>query len=275
MMSNRKKSFLLHTLVDRGDQISILNGELIIRPYSNKEVPGTWITKNRANVVREIASLLGLDVYAFESYSTGQYGKHKSQGINLQFISLTTGKCAFVIFNAELKRVRNTKNNSAGELLPKGQFRISKKYIFYKFWLSTGLKLPPRLAVFHSYMGNLKSIYFLASPDEQGKITNKIIPRLNVKNEQIVERLNSNHSDNLHTTNGQVTDNTQTALTYKETPAAQVNKGTQSNLTTCINNYGTRLHGNRDISSSVSTDNKERRPQDQTSEEWLEDYNNA
>ena len=44
---------------------------------------------------------------------------------------------------------------------------------FYRFWMRTGLKIPPRLTSFHDYMGKLRTLKFVGEVREGGKIVNK------------------------------------------------------------------------------------------------------
>ncbi|PKG37642.1 hypothetical protein, partial [Psychromonas sp. Urea-02u-13] len=119
-MTTINKFSLLNKLFERGDQINIVNGLLTIQSQSQIEVPKKWLNENKEELVSDIATLFSLNVYIYYDYSTGQYGEHKSQGVTLQFVNVTTGAEAYAIFNAGLKRTRNSKNNKAGELLPKG-----------------------------------------------------------------------------------------------------------------------------------------------------------
>ena len=271
-MTAFKKNSLLKKLCNRGDEINIVNGHLFIQANSKKEVPKEWLIKNKVQLVSEIAELLSIDVYIYDSYSTGQYGKYKSQGVTLQFLNIRTGEAAYVVFNASLKRVRNSHKNKAGGLLPKGQFRVTKNRAFYKFWFSTGLKIPPRLSSFHSYMGNLKVLFFIPDPNVMGKITNKIIPRVNVKHDQLVEMLDRNLIDNSQTICIQPVDKEHTALAYKEVPQGHANKGVEGDINTGREKCGTSLNGNAVISAPLPRSIYKVPPSEQTREEWLRDY---
>ena len=131
-MKNLYKCSLLETLLSRGDHIEVINGRLAITPASKLEIPKQWLADKSDNLVREIAKLYDLDVYTFDSYSTGHYGKHNSAGVTLQFVNITTGEQCHITFNAELKRSRTTAKGKKGSSLSKGQFRIGKKYMFYR-----------------------------------------------------------------------------------------------------------------------------------------------
>ena len=265
---------LLNMLIAKGYPINILKGQLDIQESDNSKVFNSLSSLNKLNLFNELSLLLGLDIYIYDSYSTGLYGKNKAQGLTLQFINLKTGESVYTVFNVDLKTARKSKNHNVGDLLPKGQFRVSKNRLFYKFWLSTGLKLPPRLSSFHSYMGNLKNICFLAKHDDKGKIIDKLIPTLTVKNEQLIELLNADSADNSWTTDLQDTDSTHTTLTYKEVSKPHVAKGIQYNSSAYVNECGIRLYGDMVISNPLPTTNKAVRPQDQTNDEWLNAWDN-
>lgn len=145
-------------LLSRGDTVSIERGQLVIQPASGKPVPPEWINTNRARLCREALISLGLDAFEYTDYSTGHYGKTRSAGITLRFVSLVNGESVYAVFNADLTRQRNTAAAKAGTLLPRGQFRIGKRSHFYKFWMGTGLPFPRRLSAMHDYMGKLRGV---------------------------------------------------------------------------------------------------------------------
>ena len=95
-------------------------------------------------------------------YSSGLYGPGMHGGITLQFLQEDTGTQYYVIFNADVKRKRNTESHKAGTLLPKGRFSVGEKSAFYKFWLATGIAVPPRLSAFNDYIGKLKLLKYSA-----------------------------------------------------------------------------------------------------------------
>jgi hypothetical protein len=214
-MTQIKKCSLLETLLSRGDQVELIKGQLVITPASKHPVPKKWLSENSACLLIEIATLFDINVYVYDSYSTGNYGKHKSPGVTLQLINLTTGEDCYVTFNVELKRSRTSKSGVKGSCLSKGQFRVGKKYKFYKFWLSTGLSLPPRLSSFHDYMGNLKQLFFIPSFDRGAKIKDKIIPLLNLCNNEILTKFLQSNPNNCQTSHIQQPDNSQTTARQK------------------------------------------------------------
>ena len=112
----------------------------------------------------------------FVRFSTGTYGG-AYPGITLHFSSEPMQEEYYCVFNAALTRLRKTKYGKKGGRLPGNQFRITKKYGFYKFWLKTGLAFPPRLSSFHDYMGNLSKIQFTGElvPGKPGRLDSSSI----------------------------------------------------------------------------------------------------
>ena len=293
-MAIANKSTLLYKLVARGDQIDIDNGRLEIKAHSKKDVPQRWIKDNYEELVSDVAQLFSIDVYIFDRYSTGEYGKHKSQGLSLQFINIETGEEAYTVFNVELKRLRNTNTGKAGASLPKGQFRVTKNMKFYKWWKSINLKLPPRLSSFHSYMGNIKELLFFATPDNTGKITDKMTPVLNIPYASIKESLGLLEIDNSQTTRIQLIDNTHTTIADKESNKRFGISGFQEFSSACEENYGKRSNGNEELKGvfssviKVITTEKDannkmvinnnvnaKKVQEQSTDDWLSDYDKA
>ena len=236
-MTHFKKCSLLETLFSRGDHIDIIKGKLVITPASKKPVPKKWLTENSTRLLNEIATLFDINIYIYDSYSTGNYGKHKSPGMTLQLINISTGEDCYLTFNVELKRSRTTNNGIKGNCLPKGQFRISKKYKFYQFWLSTGLNLPPRLSSFHDYMGNLKQCFFIPTFDHGAKVKDKIIPLLNLCHCEVLGRFSQLNPNNSQTSDIQQPYNTHTNMPYSDIAQPYEYKGLSGDVTTCSNKY--------------------------------------
>lgn len=274
-MTNVYKCSLLEALLSRGDHIEVINGRLTITPASKLDISKQCLADKSDNLIIEIAKLYDIDVYIFDSYSTGHYGTHKSAGVTLQFVNMTTGEQCHITFNAELKRSRTTAKGKKGSSLPKGQFRIGKKYMFYKFWLATKLSLPPRLSAFHDYMGNLKQLYFLPNVDYKNKVIDKIIPLLNIEHSEIVKRLNNNAAYNSQTNNIQQPYNKHTRVTNNDLVNPYINKGLPRNQTTCSSNYELSKQGSAVTSNPLPVNTTNKRPEEQTTEEWLNDWDNA
>jgi len=274
-MTHLKKCSLLETLFSRGDHIDIIKGKLVITPASKRPVPKKWLAENSTRLLREIAALLDINVYIYDEYSTGYYGKHKSSGLTLQLINISTGEDCYLIFNVDLKRSRTTNSGIKGTCLPKGQFRISKKYKFYQFWLSTGLSLPPRLSSFHDYMGNLKQCFFIPTFDHAAKVKDKITPLLNLCHGEVLGRFSQLNPNNSQTSNIRKPYNTHTNVPYSDIAQTYEYKGLSSDDTTCSNNCELSKQGSAVISNPLPNTNHIKKPHEQTTDEWLNDWENA
>jgi hypothetical protein len=113
-MTYLKKYSLLEILFSRGEHIDIIKGKLVITPASKQAVPKKWPAEDPTRLLSEIAALLDINVYIYDGYSTGYYGKHKSPGMTLQLINISTGADCYLTFNVDLKRSRTTVNGIKG-----------------------------------------------------------------------------------------------------------------------------------------------------------------
>jgi len=194
-------SGLLTKLLNKGDNISIFQGVLLIKPNSGLEVPFQWLKQREPLIINDICRLFNVTPLKYISYSTGRYGSKKTEGITLQFINLQTKEQVYLIFNASLKRVRKSKGGNKGDPLPGKQFIVSERSGFYKFWCLTGLPLPKSLSKFYECMGKLKPLVFTGNVDFKNRIIDKKVALFEVTYQQILEEnhlaLNCNKSSNL------------------------------------------------------------------------------
>ena len=260
-------------LLTRGDELEIVDGRLNIIAESGLPVPETWLKRHEDKLVYELVSQMAIDVLVYESYSTGRYGAKLHSGVNLQFLNLLTDDSRYVVFNAGLDRVKETKKGPIGSSLPIGQFRVGKRGRFYKFWLNANQPLPPRLSSFHDYMGNLKGTLFTGIVGRDERLEKQSIKLLNITYVQIVAAFfQRSLPDNPHTPSIHSPDKYHTTMPYNESMERLMQRDLESIQTTGNCNYGTRSFASKVIRgrSMMSTTNKIQ--QDQTDEEWLEDY---
>lgn len=263
--------------------VEITDGRLVITPAVIE-----LDANDRALLAEQIASVIDSNVFTYCSYTTGSYGRG-FDGVTLQFENIHSLTGAYSIFNADLKRVRTTKNGKKGARLPKGQFRVAKRSNFVRFWQKCSLKLPNRLSVFHDYMGNLKSLLFVASYSKGERLDCSTIKPANIPYEKIIKYLKPDEStDNKHTSPRQETDSGHTNQTNKKLGQCHVYQGFQRVLTAGNNKCGMKLlreHGLKESSNISITSSKEeltfnntcnnqlkKRPEDQTTDEWLREY---
>ncbi|UHQ56641.1 hypothetical protein [Microbulbifer sp. YPW16] len=231
-------------------------------------------------------------------YSVGNYGPSKRGGVALQFRNLIDGSERYSIFNAETRRNRNTKHGKKGGPLPRRQFRITERFKFYGFWVSTGLPVPRRLSAFHDYMGKLASLVFTCST-ASGERLHDPSP-LSLSHIDLVRLVGVNAAsdisaprragttivkgadtlpievragelpDSCLTVTGQIPDNCRTSAPDKETAQSQQPPEIQPDGSTGRQKNGntvTREHGYTGTMSPSPTT-----PEEQTNEQWLADY---
>ena len=190
---------MFKTLLLRGDYVAVEAGRLTIRAKSEDSVPDYWYKQYHDNMVQDIAYLLGVPVLRFISFNTGKYGRHKADGVNLQFEDLTSNKDAYAIFNVDLARKRTTKNGKKGQPLSGKQFSVPRKSLFRQFWIASGLIEPNRSTKYSGYMGNLKSIIFTANyqgTDSKGeRLTKQSIRPLSISYQEIVQMMDRSCPD--------------------------------------------------------------------------------
>ncbi len=149
---------VLYKLLRKGDYVAIRHGRLVLQPASGLEVPAEWLKKHKDELLQGIAKLSGIPLFAYENYTTGRFGRHKSPGVCLHYLSVDLQQPAYVIFNVKLNRSRNTKHGKAGSDKKKGTFSVTRRHMFARKWVDWGLKLPPRYSAFHDYMGRLRDV---------------------------------------------------------------------------------------------------------------------
>lgn len=250
-------SSLLSRLLSRGDHISIRKGRLDLVPVSGNSVPEKWLKENRETLLIDILNSTGCSGVFCEGYSTGHYGEHKAAGVTLQFLDPMTGERLYAVFNADLKRARESKTGEQGSPLPKGQFRVRKGHEFYKFWLKTGLSIP-RLSRFGDYMGNLKGLAYSADRGEKDRLIKTSIKPLEVPYEAILEAYKSADSPHKSRTSlAQHPHNSRTRFSHKESQQTQAQQGNAPDSDTCPNDYGITQEGSADkgiITPTTNTD---------------------
>ena len=286
---------MLNTLINKGDHVAILNGELKIQPASGKPVPDDWYQREKHNLVIEITQVVGKKAYLYESYSTGNYNvkaKTISPGITLQFIDLTTGERPYAVFNIDLKRARATKNHKKGDPLSQNKFLVPEKSGFRTFWIKSCLPTPRYPSEYCEKMGKLKEYYFTLTTNEHGKIINSSLISLTIPYELILEALNSDNTkqNKVGKNSGTYREkfgNESGAKLGKQLTQYQYSKGSQLNSTTCNKNYGNKviredvnklaLHSTERTVDDLKEDTNHLRsptqPENQTTDEWTDIYN--
>lgn len=296
-------SSLLTKLLHDGYEVNIVQGKLVIKTSNGLAVPLSWLKKNEKLLINEICDLFNIVPLKYMSYTTGRYGAKKSQGITLQFSNLNTGEDAYIIYNASLERSRTNKNAKKGDPLPGKQFIVGERSGFYKFWLSTGLPLPRSASKFYECMGKLKPLVFTSAIDFNNRITDKKLPLLDINFHELLDRhrvaLTGQKSDELTAKPPliyrQYTAKQPLSFPAKDIEHKQTHNGLAANQSTCTSKYGNTVIRKEVLSTGVALNNtpinnsknksvdenlheknlQKKRPEEQTVNEWLEDWERA
>ncbi len=264
---------LLATLVFRGDEVSIEQGRLKIKPSSGEQVPPEWMRLNTAKIINEILVVLNREAFLFDGYSTGEYGSKRYSGITLQFSSIPVDKDCYAIFNAEIRRARNSKSGKKGALLPVGRFRVGKKSSFVKFWAQAGLQMPSRLSSFHDRMGRLRGICFTGSFRHAKKLSNDSVVPLQVSAVEIRDTiLSQTNKVSLPSVNMQLPNKKHSVLTNRETVGRRAISDARGTSSACESYYGNKLKGSAVLREEAVSISLVAKPAEQTVDEWLADY---
>lgn len=216
-------------LLARGDLVVIEHGRLVITPMSGKPVPDNWLANYLPAFMCEIALTTGINIFQYERYSVGKFGRQNFEGILLHYTNIATGKTAQIFYNCEITRARTTKAGKQGEPLPFGQFRVGKNHAFTKHWLSLGLPLP-RLSEFHYCMGKLKTVYLTGSQNEKGKLDKSTSKPMNINANELKKAFPVSNAlpDNYPIKPRQLPDNDPIRTPDKKTAQNQAQQGFQA-----------------------------------------------
>jgi hypothetical protein len=289
---------LTNTLLKRGNDLALYNGQLIITPFSGQPVPRAWLATNRTKIMCEIAHQSNQSIFSYSYYQTGIYNNGRSPGVMMRFGDLLTGEEAYAIFNATLKYQRATKSKKAGDSLPDKHFHIRDRAAFYNFWMKTGLDIPRRFSEWHKSMSKLQHVYFIAEKRSGDKLANNSIQPLSLSN-AVIQQL---FGDNAATSERQARDNTATRNGDKEWRQGLVTSNGDKDIATDQISSGltpdTKYVSNevrvfesawdlsacaskRVLSNQVMTCDvvlltaKKKVPEEQSIDEWMDDYDSA
>ena len=226
----------------------------------------------------------------YESFSTGIY-KGGYPGLVLHFVSSEENDLYHCIFNVQLHRRRNSRFGAAGSKLPGKQFRVRRRHEFYKFWLRSGLKLPPRLGSFHDYMGKLNSRTYSAEkhPERLGRLVATSLSPIPSAGSSALEARAEIVASKLHTNPAQGPDYFRALPPYKQWEQTQRRRGIAKDWSTCgggreeklvskDETSGSEAHqtipptSQQTITSSTTFGGTKIDPRSQSVEDWLADY---
>ncbi len=193
-----------------------------------------------------------------DCYSTGCYGEKKADGLTLQFNVIDTELDYYTIFNVDCSQLRGS---NKGKRRPDGQFSVRQKHAFYKFWHRTcGLPTPSKgLTTFHDCMGKLKSIVFMAEISKGTRLDAGTLRPMSLP-------------DNALTTTRQLPDKNLLTVPDKDINQIPTESTQESISTTCPDNYVISKQVSEYTSNPISPIDDTKRVQNQTTDEWLAEY---
>lgn len=218
----------LYKILQKGDHVAISKGRIVITPRSGNQVAADeWLQRNFDSFLLEILNSIGGTAYRYISYTTGSYTRHKSGGVTMQMVDVKTGEQYYLIFNAEVRRVRNTASGKKGAILPNGRFTPPKQGKFLVFWKRTELPLPRRLSAFHDSISKLESIIFTGKVKDGNMLDKNELMPLEISHEQLLNAtgLMTQLADNIPTVNRQYADKWLTRCADKRMTETQIWQG--------------------------------------------------
>lgn len=269
---------LLSKLLNQGRFVAIEQGHLVVKPLNNA-IPDD----QREKLLFEIATATSTNLLRYESYTTGFYNKGHYGGVTLQFTSHLSDTKPYAIFNANLKRQRASKNGKKGDRLPNGQFSVTNRFDFYKFWERCQLSQPQSASRYYERMGNLGKVLLTGDYSKDNKLTNHSLNPANISHNELLTATGLKVTHKERISNAQATHKERIRVTHKETKQTQVLQGFQPDGSTCAPKYVNKLiskHVSKCSNNSIYNSNKKeelkerKKPQNQTNEEWLIDYGN-
>lgn len=299
----------LEDLINRGDVISITNGKLNITPISGKTVPSDWINEHSNALVSQISQVVQQPIYAYTSFTVGSYQGGKFDGITLRFYEVTSHADHYTIFNVSLNRQKQP-----GRFKGK-KFIAPKQGALMKFWNRLALPKPRRPSELYKKINVMSEYFWQASLRDKNKLESSELSFANITHQQIVDGLQQGnlatgewqaggnlvalYGGNLqgqrveaHSSGSKI----EPAHIYQWLQANQTTgevkyESVEPRITkaTGLSNYGISKQGSTEeskpnnhllIKEKAVVEKKEHsknkvKPQQQSHEEWLTDYDNA
>ena len=291
----------LNDLLSRGDVVEVFQGQLTITPKSGKPVPSYWLQTNQHRLLEQISRIVQQPIYQFVQFRVGRYSS-KYDGLTMSFTDLELHQDYFTIFNVSLNRKKKSGR------LPGKLFNPPARGALLKFWNSSKLPKPRRPSELYKKINTMKSNLWQAEISKGNKLDSQTLCLANIAYQQIVEAVNSGTSvahkgqksgasvlsisgfqkgqnngainsgnESAYTHIGQALEDSQTAgVDYCGHTKLRLS-GTTGAHSYDISKQGSAVKGNS-IAPSIEQEGgrySKRKPQDQTTAEWLDDYNNA
>ena len=291
----------LNDLINRGDVISITNGQLNIIPQSGKPVPNDWLYTYQNILLEQISNVVPQPIYQFTQFKVGRY-LSKYDGLTMSFCDLRFHEDYYTIFNVSLDRKKKHGRLTGNCFNPPAQGAL------LKFWNRSNLPKPRRPSELYKKVSIMKNYVWQAEVSKGSKLDTQTLCLANITHEQILEAFSGGISvANRGLGSGIIRAYTCGVSTGQKKGAfsggneltnSHVYQGIEREQTTCIdnhghnearaltttdfNNYGTSnqgdaVRGNTITPLTVEKEGKgaKLKPQDQTKEQWWRDFDDA
>lgn len=280
----------LNDLINRGDVISITNGQLNITPKSGKPVPSDWLHIYQNTLLSQLSCVIAQPIYQFRQFKVGRY-LSKYDGLTMSFTDLSFHEDYYTIFNVSLDRKKKSGRLNGKLFNPPAQGAL------LKFWSRSNLPKPRRPSELYKKINIMKNYLWQAEIRKGNKLDPKTLCLANITYQQIIEAVNCGASAAL--SRGNIEGHVYGALNSgSEKANSHIYQGLENGGATSISNYGyceSRTLSNTEFDSHgiskqgsavtgkaihPSIEQQEgiylkRKPQEQTVAEWLDDYDNA
>ncbi|WP_218354718.1 hypothetical protein [Alteromonas lipotrueiana] len=293
----------LKTILDRGHTVEVENGKLSVTGDTSRYT-SDWYRRYSKAIIKHWSKLTDLPIYSFIGFTVGNYEYQKAgrsihcPGCRLQLFNVVTGEEVAAIFNVVLKYSKSTKCNSSGAQYKGKRFRVTRNHALYRLWLHLGLPEPRRPSELYKGLGKLNGLFVTAKLKSPGKLDNSSITSLHASSHEILRLAGGREvADKWQGSGKQVASvggNTEwqgqvAKAGGKHSAVASVTQGVRPNLK-CVSNHASVDVSTDDQSTSLSkyelsnqvmkdkeppSNSVKKAPQEQTNDEWLQDYDNA
>src|SRR5690554_2551691 len=266
-------SKLLQQLLNRDDYVAIEGGKLVILPASGQPVPLDWLATHQQELINALIKTSGKEAYSFTRFSVGSYGKHKADGVTLFFTNLLTGEQFHAVYNVHRSR-RDGKGKLKGN-----QFRITEQMALSQLYFKLLERRPEhkRLSEGHRLIAHFKDLVLTfdstnGKADKATITTLSFIP-LNGKNMGVTWETYGKNVGNFRGNDFPIRPDTATITDKSNYVSSELrNKLISRDV---ISNSFTSLNSSLIDSNSSNEFHTKKRPEDQTVDEWLVDYDGA
>ena len=260
------------------EKFQLLDGTLLFDGNSLDQKSPLFTKAEIARAVKNIATQSNTEIFQYIGYSTGHKPGQSTGSLTLNFNNVRTLDHVRMIFNVDTYRQRTSKNSIKGSQRHKGDFLPPENGAFVKFWTGLEMEMPRKRCEYKNKLGRLKKSYFTGQTETcnyGAKFVDKHIQRATIALE--------NHEVTVHgfrAANNLLITRQEPAKEYCQ--AIQPTPDSELDLaqSRCVSNsprvkssdYRGKykelpLSAPRCASAGTKT-----RPQDQTNEEWLADY---